>query len=462
MKKIMICILLVYFLIINSVPSQGFNLKKPSLSFISNDNTLKDISPGETKEYTFKITNTKYNEISDIDLKYHFEFSFQNINAKDILDLSYKLSYKSGENEDEIPLNIQDGFPIRTYPLIIHSLKEQYHIFTLSITWNDTQTDPKGFANKTMKILIDTIVEECISLKYTYKLPQHLVYLQTKGFKDDIFYDKNTIVYNDDATLSIRVKNNYAKDINEEGKDVKYKISIHYGDGESLPDLSKPHKNFQLIVNDIPCDTYDTTNIYTISKDMPENILNIRFIWDGILNMNPSEFIYVKISKLIPYYRESIFKVTVLGKMFISIDKEDILDPFSNEMKKLTLSTTKSFGAGLLFHKMKIKLPWDNSLSIDDTNNLIIHSINDPLNSHSIVNGGSLENRFFYIYLNPSSKETLNFYKNGNIGFNNDFIQAEVEIIGADIPKYDLWNSNNINNGYSGWEHRPDGIPIIP
>ncbi len=453
---------MIYFLIINSVSSHGFNLKKPSLSFLSSDNTLKDISPGETREYTFKIANTKYNEISDIDLKYHFEFSFQNINAQDLLDLSYTLSYKSGENEDEIPLNMQEGFPIRTYPIIIDSSREQYHIFTLNITWNDTQTSPIGFANKVMKILIDTIVEECISSKYTYKLPQHLVYLQTQDFKDDAFYEKKTMVYNDAATLLIGVKNNYVKDSYKEGKDLKYKISIHYGDGVSLPDLSKPHENFQLIVNDIPCDAYDTTSIYTISKDVSENSLNIRFMWDGILNMNPSEFIYVKISKLIPYYHESIFKVTVLGKMFISIDKEDGLDSFSNEIKKLTFSTTKSFGAGLLSHKMKIKLTWDNSLSIDDTNNLIIDNINDPLNSNSIINGGSLENRFFYIYLNPSSKETLSFYKNGNIASNSDFIQAEVEIIGADIPKYDLWNSNSINNGYLGWEHRPDGIPIIP
>ncbi len=294
--------------------------------------------------------------------------------------------------------------------------------------------------------------------KYIFQLDEQSFAVETAGFTVNHSRVPETIVYNSDAEISFDILN--TKDGSVNTQDITFEVSIHYGNGVDSPVLDQPNSDFNAYFNDVlVSDGTDISSPYTIPGGAANaETVRMRFVWEDQHDIGPSEFVYIKVKTTAPYVKEYVFRVVILGKMYIALSATDTIDAFSNSVRRLDIQTTRSFGAGLPYHKMKVLLTWDTSLSIDNTNPLVAAAKNNPENADSIVNGGSgSNNRYLYIYVEPSASQSILFYRNGASPSDADNITAVVEVMEADISYYNTWQAKNRANANFGWDRTPDG-----
>lgn len=292
--------------------------------------------------------------------------------------------------------------------------------------------------------------------------------IKTADFEISTDAAHKVIVYNPDipSTTIQYTFNNFKLETPDQysTKEIKYQISIHFGDSDDNVNWEDQNNDFDFTVDGAACPD-DLSAIYTMAPNVQESqTKGLRFIWTKGTQMAHSEFVFVKVKVIAPYEKTYTFKITVLSKAKILIEPKDTTNSFGNGITQLSFMTCRSFGASLPSHKMKIRLEWNEYVDIDDTNDWIQAYIDDPLNEDSIVNGGTdAGNRYFYTYLEPSAFTKLDFYKTSP-SENRGKITARVEIMQADSPYYDTWDITRYNetDGFYGWSKLPDDDIEIP
>lgn len=129
------------------------------LYFLEGEPSLRDIAPGETKWYEFRVTNAQAEDVSQVALQYFFDFSGENPGTKP-LDLSYDLYYKANADAEPVRIGMRQNLPNRSNSVEIAGSESITHTFILEVTWNATQMSADDYANVASRIAIDTYVEQ--------------------------------------------------------------------------------------------------------------------------------------------------------------------------------------------------------------------------------------------------------------------------------------------------------------
>lgn len=281
--------------------------------------------------------------------------------------------------------------------------------------------------------------------RYIFTLPRESFDVETADFDLNHTGALKTMVYHTDSQVSFQVSNTKADSNKVSSRNLRYRISIHSGDGVHPPDLQNPNKNFILVINGKKQGQEDQSAVFTLRGGRPLiEELGLSFLWDAADPMPISEFVYVKIAVLSPYEKEYVFPVIILGKRLIQLEALDGTDPFQNTLKTLHILTAHSFGAGEAEQTMIVKLTWDPSLKIDDTNPLLLSQPNWQTGKNEAL-----------LMLKPATECDIHFYA-GQGGR----IKAESWVRGVDFPYYGEWDSARAD--LSGWAEAPDGNVPAP
>lgn len=146
--------------ILSSAEGGSARIAKPVIEFINTSPPeLSDLAPGEAKAYTFKIVNFEGSNVNEVTLDYYFEFTFENVDTPDLLDIEYDLYYEPSGNAPKEHVGMTSGKANRSNTIRVLPNDMNEHIFFLEITWKTTQRS-YTYAGKTNRFTVSTFAQQ--------------------------------------------------------------------------------------------------------------------------------------------------------------------------------------------------------------------------------------------------------------------------------------------------------------
>ncbi len=135
------------------------SVARACLSFVGEAPALTDFMPGETRRYTFAVTNRQDEQVTQVPLRYYFVLEAADSGARPI-DLAYDL-YCLPEGRTTLRhVGMSAAQDNRTNPVDMAAGEPVTHTFFLDINWRPTQTDAETYAGRSGKIRIAAHVEQ--------------------------------------------------------------------------------------------------------------------------------------------------------------------------------------------------------------------------------------------------------------------------------------------------------------